>query len=147
MGQCPACGAALRPGAPWCTLCYADFRPAPVELPIELPIELPVEPAVAVAAYDPLTDPAPPAPGDVSVEGGPSWPCSSCGSPNSIELSVCGSCGAGFLASIADRAGPTLVLPVIGDVMGLSKSQRMALALGAVLVVVALTLLAGLLLG
>ena len=26
---CPACGAALRPGAPWCTLCYADLRTAP----------------------------------------------------------------------------------------------------------------------
>ena len=24
--RCPACAAALRPGAPWCTLCYADLR-------------------------------------------------------------------------------------------------------------------------
>ena len=26
---CPRCGAHSRPGAQWCTLCYADLRPAP----------------------------------------------------------------------------------------------------------------------
>jgi hypothetical protein len=29
--RCPACGAAVATGAPWCTLCYTDLRPAPAE--------------------------------------------------------------------------------------------------------------------
>src|SRR3954471_21322313 len=28
--RCPACGARLAPAAEWCSLCYADLRPAPV---------------------------------------------------------------------------------------------------------------------
>jgi hypothetical protein len=27
--RCPRCAALVRPEAPWCTLCYADLRPAP----------------------------------------------------------------------------------------------------------------------
>jgi len=27
---CPRCGSHARPGAQWCTLCYADLRPPPV---------------------------------------------------------------------------------------------------------------------
>ncbi|MFN2626553.1 MAG: hypothetical protein ABR520_10785, partial [Mycobacteriales bacterium] len=27
--RCPRCGAAVKTGAEWCTLCYADLRPPP----------------------------------------------------------------------------------------------------------------------
>jgi hypothetical protein len=29
--HCPQCAASIRPDADWCTLCYADLRPAPPE--------------------------------------------------------------------------------------------------------------------
>lgn len=31
--RCPQCGALVRAGADWCTLCYADLRPAPDPAP------------------------------------------------------------------------------------------------------------------
>lgn len=40
--RCPCCAALVRPGAPWCTLCYADLRPAP-EPEREPASELPVD--------------------------------------------------------------------------------------------------------
>lgn len=64
--RCPRCSAHVRTGSDWCTLCYADLRPAPpvaepvaavdaepLAAPVE-PVDLPraevVEPAEAVAA-------------------------------------------------------------------------------------------------
>src|SRR5438067_4190522 len=88
---CPSCGAALRPDAQWCSLCYHDLRPAP-------PVA-PVTPPPAYGGLDPLTAPlldlvlpppaepaapvepaAPPAPVGVPEQRGQSWPCSRCGS-------------------------------------------------------------------
>jgi hypothetical protein len=61
--RCPQCAAAVRPGAQWCTLCFADLRPRDAA---------PAEPAPATAAaetsgastvsgaslaFDPLTAP------------------------------------------------------------------------------------------
>lgn len=54
--RCPRCGAHVRQDADWCTLCYADLRPAPPEPE--------PEPTAAVPPHDPLTDPLPaPRPG------------------------------------------------------------------------------------
>lgn len=73
--RCPACGAAVAAGAPWCTLCFADLRPRSVATEAAATpagAEVPAVPAEAAAtalasAVDPLTAPlatllAPPAP-------------------------------------------------------------------------------------
>ena len=48
--RCPRCSAHVRAGSDWCTLCYADLRPAPpvaaaVEAPEPVAVSAPVEPA------------------------------------------------------------------------------------------------------
>ncbi len=109
---CPGCGAALRPDAPWCTLCFADLCPTP-------------EPAAARA-------PAPDAP---LLGDGPSWPCSRCAAANGYERDTCRTCGASFLAAVKDDEAPLLVLPGVGDLSRLGRPQRLLLALGVVLAV------------
>ncbi len=141
---CPACGAALRPGAPWCTLCYADLRPAPEP-----------EPASTIGEYaepapTPLTLSQPPA-GTVPSAGtdplGPTWPCSRCGGRNALALAACTACGASFLAAVRDDA-VALVVPGIGDLMTMSRGKRLGVAAGAVaLLVVPLALVTLLLTG
>jgi hypothetical protein len=45
--RCPRCSAHVRAGSDWCTLCYADLRPAPLEPVAPEPTPQP-EPAEAV---------------------------------------------------------------------------------------------------
>ncbi len=135
---CSACGAALRPGAPWCTLCYADLRPAPEPDPV------PTIGAYAEPAPDPLTVSQPPVGTDPL---GPTWPCSRCGGRNALTLDACTACGASFLAAVRDD-GVALVVPGIGDLMTMSRAKRLGLAAGAVaLLVVPLALVTLLLTG
>jgi hypothetical protein len=100
--RCPACQAAVRPGSPWCSLCYADLRPkapAPVRVP---------QPRVGASAY-----PAPVGQSAVAAAAnGPhagsttmshtsgGWPCGTCRTTVSIELSACPTCGSAFLESL-----------------------------------------------
>jgi predicted nucleic acid-binding Zn ribbon protein len=86
---------------------------------------------------DPLTAP-------LEAVTGPSWPCSACGTVNPMAQDTCSSCGQHFLHA-ARQQGPLLDLPVIGDITRLERGQRFALAFGVVLVVIALTLLVGVL--
>ena len=142
---CPACGAALRPGAPWCTLCYADLRPTPEPDPVPT-IEAYAEPAPA-----PLTVSQPPAGTDPPVAtdppAGPTWPCSRCDRRNGFALDACTACGASFLAAVRDD-GVALDVPGIGDLMTMSRGKRLGLAFGAVaLLVVPLALVTLLLTG
>lgn len=147
--RCPHCRAAVRPGAPWCSLCHADLRPPPpAPEPEPAPVlVIPPTASYGAPALDPLTAPAavlgplPPA----VVQ--PTWPCATCGAPNALSAGACAACGAGFLAGLREAEGPLLELPGIGDLTRLSRGQRMGLALGVVLAVVALTALLGLLLG
>ncbi|MCY7366052.1 MAG: hypothetical protein LH469_12185 [Frankiaceae bacterium] len=148
--RCPHCRAAARPGAPWCTLCHADLRPPPPPAPEPEPAPVLVIPPTAsygAPALDPLTEPAAapglPAPADAD----PTWPCATCGARNPLAVNACGACGAGFLAGLREAEGPLLELPGVGDLTRLSRGQRMGLAFGVVLAVVALTALLGLLLG
>jgi hypothetical protein len=149
-GRCPKCGAAVRIGDPWCTLCYADLRPpAPDPVPEPaLPPEAAVDEAPAyrplpVSGPDPLT-----APLDVvtSPVSGPSWPCPACGTVNPMADDVCSTCGRHFLAGARDDS-PLLELPVIGDITKLSRGHRVGIAIGAVLAIVILTVLLGLIFG
>ncbi|HET6815596.1 MAG TPA: hypothetical protein VFH66_00010 [Mycobacteriales bacterium] len=83
--RCPACGAALADGAPWCTLCYTDLRaPAAASERPSAPEADPVAPArsggrhaassrarhAASTAPAPAA-PAPAAPVPASVSGSP----------------------------------------------------------------------------
>jgi hypothetical protein len=77
----------------------------------------------------------------------PTWPCATCGAANPLTAGACAACGAGFLSGLREAEGPLLELPGVGDLTRLSRGQRMALAFGVVLVVIALTALLGLLLG
>ena len=48
--RCPRCSAHVRTGSDWCTLCYADLRPAP---PVVAAAEAP-EPAAEPAPVEPV---------------------------------------------------------------------------------------------
>lgn len=139
--RCPSCAATLREGAPWCTLCFADLRPATAPLPVELPV--PTEAAYGLPAPDPLAAAAPgPAP---SVGPDPTWPCATCGAANGLTADACAACGVGFLAGLRETEAPLLALPVVGDLGAMSRAQRLGLAAGLVLAIVVLTALLGLL--
>ena len=149
--RCPSCAATLRAGAPWCTLCYADLRPPPPEPPADVRPESPAPPAPATplpAAHarpapdlDPLTAPL------EALLGlpAPTWPCATCGAANALTDSVCAACGAGFLAGLRGAEGPLLELPVVGDLGAMSRAQRLGLAAGVVLAVIALVAMLGVL--
>ena len=147
--RCPHCRASVRPGAPWCTLCHADLRPAPEPEPepvVVAPVSVtPVQPAVR--PLDPLTAPAPalglpPKPGDE-----PAWPCTTCGAANPIAANACTACGAGFLAGLRESEAPLLELPGVGDLTKMSRAQRLGVAFGVVLAFVAVIALLTLIFG
>jgi hypothetical protein len=110
----------VRPGDPWCTLCWTDLRPKPAPPPPPPPppapapvvaYAAPVAYAVAPAAVptgapvDPLTAPlaavlGQPLAADPNAPR-PTWPCVECGTANEIERSTCGTCTAPFGGRIA----------------------------------------------
>jgi hypothetical protein len=98
--RCPRCAALVRPGADWCTLCYADLRadPAPSS---SSDTASPSDTASAADTASPL-DTASPSdafstdatqPGSL-VQG---WPCQRCGGVVAIEEPACTHCGVGFM--------------------------------------------------
>jgi len=132
--RCPRCAALVRHGSQWCTLCYADLRPAPVPPPLQavsppasgtvagVVNDIATRGATAGEAFDPLTAPlallervsGEPLSDRASYDESPAespavtktayWPCLRCGANVTIEESACTSCGAGFLESAADPA-------------------------------------------
>ena len=138
--RCPSCGSTPRAGAPWCTLCHADLRPPPGRAPRQAPLD-PLDPLTAPpeALGLPPRTPGPPA-APVAT-----WPCGTCGAQNALAAGTCAACGAGFLAGVREAERPLLELPVVGDVGALPRAQRLALAGGVVLTVVALVALLGML--
>jgi hypothetical protein len=133
--RCPRCSAAVRPGAPWCTQCYA-------------PVGAPVEPAAAPRPVPLLPDapqPVPSAPVLVAELPTGTWPCTACSAANDLADAACRECGTPFLAA-ARSAPPTLVLPVVGDLLEMSPVRRVGTALGAVLAFVLIAAVLGLLL-
>ena len=115
-GRCPSCGASVRAGADWCTLCYADLRPAPPPPPPPPPapepvaVAAPVPVAVSVAAGpDPLSASydevlgAALAGTPLAGPPEPTWPCFDCGGANSYDETACTTCGAVFGARLADK--------------------------------------------
>jgi hypothetical protein len=129
LAQCPHCRGAVRPGAPWCTQCWADLRPAPAPAPVPA---VPVGPA--------------PVPAPVATAGS-GWPCGTCGAVNGFDLDACAACGSGFLTALRGQEAPLLVLPGVGDVTRLGRGQRLALAAGVAVLLALLVALLGLLTG
>ncbi len=140
---CPSCGAALRPGAPWCTLCYADLRPPPEPEPApvvpepSLPLTAPVGAAFGIPAADPLTQPLTdflpvPPPGEHAQPVAATWPCTTCAAANPITADSCAVCGQPFLAAMKVLDKPLLVLPVVGDIGAMSRGGRIGLAMALV---------------
>ena len=157
--RCPSCSATVNLGAPWCTLCYADLRPAPAPT-VAASLAVPPSASYGVPALDPLTAPAAELglPTSTQIQATAptartaptttaTWPCSTCGHGNDLSRAACASCGAGFLARLREDQEPLLVLPVVGDLSALSRGQRLGLAAGVVLAVLVLVMALGFLLG
>jgi hypothetical protein len=148
---CPSCGAALRPGAPWCTLCYTDLRPKPAPVAVvapPVPVTPPVTASYGLPAGDPLTQPlvdflpSSVAPEPVVAVSTATWPCSVCDEVNELQQSLCAACGQPFLASIKAAGKPVLVLPLVGDLGAMGRGQRAGVALGVLaLILVPLALI------
>lgn len=144
----------MRPGAPWCTLCHADLRPPP-PAPAPPPVAAPVAAGTGAPDHahvvDPLTAPAEafglPSRTPAAADAEPAWPCTTCGHTNAFTADTCLGCGAGFLAAVRDNEKPLLVLPLVGDLVSMSRAQRLALAFGVVIALVLVLLGLGLLLG
>jgi RNA polymerase subunit RPABC4/transcription elongation factor Spt4 len=130
--RCPHCGALLRPGAEWCTLCYADLRPKPEPEPVTVIAREPSYAAGAAPAapVDPLTAPRPTLDSAAPLsaleaaalaitnktapdpEADPSaapvgWPCSGCEAVVSFDEDACPTCGTRFLDGA--RGAPDLL--------------------------------------
>lgn len=68
------------------------------------------------------------------------WPCSACARRNPLAAEACQGCGTPFLAA-AHGPRPTVVLPVVGDVLALSPVRRVGLAVGVVVALLLVTAL------
>ena len=122
--RCPHCSALLRSGAQWCTLCYADLRPAPEPEPVAVSARKPsyAQGATPGAPADALTDleaaaqavvqqgaPATEADPTATPKG---WPCTGCEAIVSFDEDACPTCGTRFLdgargePNLLDRIGP-----------------------------------------
>jgi hypothetical protein len=169
----------VTPGAPWCTLCYAELRPQPESAPAAAPVvapavaapapvhELPPDPILdgpgpipvsavtysAVAATlappqppvarEPAAVPQPePAPAPARESAG--WPCLGCGAVMPLEENFCTQCGRAFLPT---ETLPSLSLPVVGNLGGLDKAQRVWLMVGGAVGLTVLFFLLALVLG
>ena len=116
---CPRCSAHLRPGAPWCTQCFVDLRPAQGSAPSPPPVH-----------DDDHPDDGEPPPG---------WPCTACGARSPMADATCRGCGLPFLGALPDAGPPVFLLPVVGDLTRLSGAQRIGVAMLLVLLVMAVT--------
>lgn len=168
--RCPRCGAVVKPGADWCTLCYADLRPppAPVVRPspavaprpagaqtgaalalselvdgdVPLSVRLGVGDSVRLGAGDTALAPA----DAVDARPRPFWPCPSCGTQNDIDANACTECGAGFLVGAVASATYEKV-PGADRLRTASKGTRYGLAFAGMIVVTGVFFLLLVLLG
>jgi hypothetical protein len=145
--RCPGCAAIVRPGSPWCTLCFTDLRPAP--LPDPEPVgrhAVAVNPLTTPLALLERSTPADGVVADGDVAAGPGWPCMRCGEQVGIELDVCPACGAGFMEVGVAPAGSGIGLGRFGTTPPDKKTQFLIMVGGAGLicvVILALMFVAG----
>lgn len=161
----------MKPGAPWCTLCYTDLRPAPAKLVAarvsvyagapgapgyadalaELSaLSEPAAPYQPVAVGPELIDAEPSAAAEVPEVAGaseqsvPTWPCLGCGAAVVLTEPACPVCGGGFLQGMAEQSLEA-ELPGLSKLVGryqrLSKGERIV-ALSGLGLAVSLTFVA-----
>lgn len=142
--RCPGCGARLSPAAQWCSLCFADLRPAPAPAPsaseppvtrpdaVPLPSEVTPQAAAGSPAGASIAGATVASATQLSAPGAaarPTWPCSGCGASVDVELDACPACGIGFLGAL--RSSSTgIELPIVGDLRRFSDRSRVLLAAG-----------------
>lgn len=120
--RCPGCGAGVRPGAAWCSLCYLDLRPAPRPVTVPAaPGRAPRAAAIAAPLVEAALEPGPNIPRAIGgrredvvdadyVEdqsfppgaatlAGLRWPCC-CGAEVLIANTSCPACGNEFLGDL-----------------------------------------------
>lgn len=166
--RCPACGASVALGAPWCTLCYADLRPAPAPQPqpaaasVAAPVAAPAAgaprpmvDALGIIPPEPVTansvglaaelppDPHLDAPimkaSDIRLAE-PGWPCRHCGTVVAMSEDNCPQCHTPFLEP---EDVVEVSLPVVGNVRRLDGKMRMIVGLvGALAIMVVLVVVA-----
>jgi ribosomal protein L40E len=142
--RCPACNAALRADAQWCSLCHHDLRPAPAPAPVapSVPVQASYDgpdpltaplldlvlPPVPAAAAVPVVVPQPSPTPEAVQTSLQEWPCTSCGTRNPLALTACTTCGSKFLAAASEEL--SLVVPGVGDLQKLTRGQRIGVAGG-----------------
>ena len=124
--RCPQCAALVRAGSQWCTLCFADLRPAPAP--------------AAVAVLEPSHAGAPrQLAGTATADSGVKavgWPCTHCEAVVSFDETTCPTCGAGFLEG---ARGEPDILDRIGR-SGLPKSTQFMIIMGGAFAIIAVVI-------
>jgi hypothetical protein len=135
--RCPACGAAVTAGAPWCTLCYADLRvPELVPVPVSAPVTVPASaPALLVLEPDPILDAPVAKAAPVARQPAAGWPCLGCGAQVPLADNACPHCGRPFLPA---EEMPSLALPGVGDLSRMDRAQKITVIVVGSTVVTAL---------
>lgn len=71
------------------------------------------------------------APVDQEPAGGPGWPCGRCRAANPLTATACLACGTPFLAEA--HRGLHWFVPGVGDLMALTRPQRLVLGVAVAL--------------
>jgi len=146
--RCPRCGAHVRTDAPWCTLCYADLRPAPA--PAAATVTVPAAEEGVPTEFDPLTAPlalveavagGTYAGVDAHLPSAPTkavgWPCPHCQIVVPFDSSECPDCGTAFLDGATGEAD---FVQRVGTGMS-TGTQVMIMAVGSIGLVAVITAL------
>ena len=142
---CPSCGAATKPGDPWCTLCFADLRPQVVPPPPRPVAPEPRSAPVAARSGPALNPITALSTGVVSTQplaadaATPpeirSMTCPTCGDAMPITADACPSCGESPFVHLRDTTKMSLKLPLLGDLMRFDRGMRYTVALAVALLV------------
>jgi hypothetical protein len=135
--RCPGCQAAVTPGAPWCTLCYADLR-----VPATAPAIAEYAPSMAAIAQstpaqtapDPILDGPIAQAAPIARRELTGWPCG-CGALVPMADNACSHCGRTFLPT---DDMPSVSLPGVGDLSKMDRTQKIVVTIVAGLVATAL---------
>jgi hypothetical protein len=133
--RCPRCSAHVRAGSDWCTLCYADLRPAAAEPVAPVPTPVPPDPAEAAPEQGGPTE-QPPAGRGKHARKGPAYDD---GDVTAAAVARANALADQLLAELAATEGKNPLGPLAGFLD--STGKRVALILGATATVICLILL------
>ncbi len=136
--RCPACGAAVRVGAPWCTLCYAPLG-APTGPASTVPAPRAASAGqravatAAVAGHDANSHPraTPQPPGQLPGPLARGWPCRTCGTSVAWDARTCAGCGTAFLSAASEPGQHRAGTGIAARLVAMPRGGRLVLALAA----------------